>query len=53
MDRYEAIEAAADLGGIEMFPDRTPDRRKEETPGAVGAATGGKLSNPITTKELN
>ena len=32
-NRYSQIEATEDLGGLEMFPDRTPDLRKKETPG--------------------
>lgn len=30
VDRYAQIQSAEDLGGIEMFPDRTPDLRMQE-----------------------
>lgn len=32
MDRYQRIRAAEDLGGLEMYPDNTPDLSTNKTP---------------------
>ncbi|WP_160298493.1 hypothetical protein [Williamsia herbipolensis] len=42
-DRYEFIRAAEDLGGIEMFPDRTPDLVKKNAPEAAPTASRGQV----------
>ncbi|WP_168176500.1 hypothetical protein [Williamsia sp. 1135] len=41
MDRYRGIQFAEDLGGIEMFPDRTPDLRKDKTPDTANLGGSG------------
>ena len=46
MDRYDQIQAAEDLGGIEMFPDRTPDLRKKDAPGTGCNRPGGDVNDP-------
>ncbi|TYQ10816.1 UNVERIFIED_ORG: hypothetical protein L601_002000000530 [Gordonia westfalica J30] len=51
MDRYAHICRFEDLGGMEMFPDRTPDLVGAQKEGPDPAATGVEASDPHPLQE--
>lgn len=51
MDRYAGFHRNEDLGGIEMFPDRTDDLVGAQKEGPSGAPTPSEASDPYPLRE--